>query len=83
MTVDPKEWLCSRGIPYRGAQKLAHQLKQHYPGLVKALKAHEDIIGELELVELVYHVQSGRFPPTRDILSCSKGDSDVSSPRPT
>jgi hypothetical protein len=64
LTVDPKAWLGSRGIPFMEAQKLAKQIKQHYPRLIEALKAHKDVRGELELVELVHHVQCGRFPPT-------------------
>lgn len=68
VTVDPKSWLCSRGISLVEAQKMAQQIKQHYPKLIEALKAHNDVRGELELVELVYHVQGGRFPPHHEKL---------------
>jgi hypothetical protein len=66
LTVDPKSWLGSRGIEMGEAQKVAKQIKQHYPKLIEALKAHSDVRGELELVELVFHVKTGRFPPTRE-----------------
>ena len=62
-TLDLKDWLRVRNVDPEWAVKLADMLKLHYPSLVTAVKAHKDVIGELELVKLVSDVLDGRFPP--------------------
>jgi len=62
-TIDLKDWLRTRNVDPEWATKLAGMLKLHYPSLVEAVKAHKNIIGELELVKLVSDVLDGRFPP--------------------
>ena len=69
MIEDPevKDWLATRGIPYREAQSIMAQLPKEYPYLGRAVG--QDLRAKLEVVELIYHVQAERFP--------SKGQKDV------
>ena len=63
-TIDRKEWYASRDIPYREADKIAHQLESHYLYLGKALRGEliPSLLLETELVQLVFDIKRGRFP---------------------
>jgi hypothetical protein len=56
-----KDWLTTRGIPVRDAQSIMAQVPKEYPSLGRVLGAN--LRAKLEVVELIYHVQRGRFPP--------------------
>lgn len=61
-TIDPKEWFDSRDIPMKEAKMMARKIQQHYPHLSHALDESKDVLPELELIQLIFDVQLGRFP---------------------
>jgi hypothetical protein len=66
MSVDEmRVYLAAHGIKYEEAQRWCNQVRKHYPRLGQALKKSEDVRADLEIVELIYHVQQGRFPVTQ------------------
>lgn len=66
MSVDEmREWLESRGIKFRDAEKLANQVKATYPFLHRAVKEQGSPRADLEIIQLVHDVRNGRFPPNK------------------
>jgi hypothetical protein len=61
--IDLKEWLEGKGVPFEWAQGVASSIKERYPALSEALKAHKDVRGELEAIVLIRDTMTQQFPP--------------------
>lgn len=57
-----RSYLATHGIKYEEGQRICNQVRKHYPRLGQALKKSEDVRADLEILELIHHVQQGRFP---------------------
>jgi hypothetical protein len=61
--IDLKKWLEERGVPFDWAQGVASCIKERYPVLSEALKAHRDVRCELEAIVLIRDTMTRQFPP--------------------
>ena len=67
LAVEAEATLLARGLSsaqlVEWAQGVASSIKERYPVLAEALKAHKDVRGELEAIVLIRDTMTQQFPP--------------------
>ena len=64
-------WLSARGISWCYARAVVAALKKRFPALTAVVKAYPDVVGELELVQLVHELHNGKMT-VRDLDELSR-----------
>ena len=60
--IDIDQWLNDHGMDPLWGRRMADEIKEHYPHVYEAVKLHKDVLGELELVDLVHKTLIKSFP---------------------
>jgi hypothetical protein len=75
--VNLDHWLEERGMNRLWAETVVNVVRKNYPTLTAALKAHKDVVAELELMKMVHDIETNVFlgqPDPPGCHACAVGD---------